>query len=599
MARTAMQYIAEYMVRAGTPYVTGIPGHGNWMFFDALYDHQDKLKIIPVMHEQSAVHLADGHYRASGIPLVASTSIGPGATNTIIGMATAFVDSSAVLLITGGPHTYMKGHSIMQELERDHWGDFPRIAEGISKRHWEVTSADQVPFVTDRAFQAMTSGRPGPVHIEIAMDAQASVVDAELPDVCGRWPVGRVHPDPTVTQEAAELLARAQRPVIVAGGGAISANASPELVALAEHLGAPVVTTFNGKGTIPEDHELNAWSVGSHGSTCGNKMAANADVLLSVGCRFVDWTSGSFKKGESYSIPPTKLIQVEIDPSEVGKNYPVEAALLGDAKASLHDLLDAVSELTPARDYRGSAYYAELREAQAEWDNNQSVRRTSDSMPMSQQRAMTELRSAFDRRTIVTAGAGMTQMVVRQDFPVYEPRTHQSSGGFSTMGFTVPAAIGAKLAQPDRTVVGIAGDGDFMQTMQELAVPAMMDLPVIFVVMNNKGWMSIRNGQRNMFGRTISTEFKKTDGSRYTPHFANIAHEFGLYAKRIEDPTEIGPAVGQAQATGGPALLEIMIASDGPDADYTVPGWWDAPVPEYRTELREKYLKARRGVQFL
>ena len=598
MPRTAMQYIAEYMVRAGTPYAVGIPGHGIWQFPDALYDHQDKVKVVSVMHEQSAIHVADAHYRASGVPLVAFTSIGPGATNTTIGMATAYVDSSAALLITGGPHSYMKGHSIMQEIERDHWSDYPRVAEGVTKRHWEVTSAEQVPFVINRAYNAMVSGRPGPVHVDIAMDAQAETVNADLPATPVE-PLGRVRPDPVLSQRAAELLVGAKRPVIVAGGGAIGSEACAELVALAEHLGAPVVTTFNGKGAIPEDHVLSGGPGGSKGSTSANRLTSTADVLLSVGCRFVDWTSGSFKKGETYSIPPTKLVQVDIDPTEIGKNYPAEVGLVGDARAAMRDLLDAVSELAPAREYRDSGYFEEIRGLQAEWERILAVRRNSDALPMTQQRAMTELRGALDRRTIVTAGAGMTQMVVRQDFPVYEPRTHMSSGGFSTMGFTVPAAIGAKLAQPDRTVVGVAGDGDFMQTMQEMAASVSLDLPVLFVVMNNCGWVSIRNGQRAMFGRDIGTEFRTPDGEIYTPHFANVAREFGLHSERIESPDVIGAAVKRAQASGGPALLEIMIAREGPEAGYENPAWWDAPVPEYRTEEREEYLKAREGVQFL
>ena len=598
MTRTGAQYIAEYMVRAGTPYAVGIGGHGIWQLLDALYDHQDKVKVIQVMHEQGAVHLADGYYRASGTPLAAFTSIGAGASNTILGMATAYVDSSAVLLLTGGPYSYMKGRAILQELDRDPWG-FPRVTEGVTKRHWDVTTSAQIPFAMDRAYNAMLTGRPGPTHVEVAMDAQADVLEAELPEVCGRWPVGRVHPDPVVAQRAAELLVGAKRPVIVAGGGTVSADACSELVALAEHLGAPVVTTFSGKGAIPEDHELCAWNAGSYGATSANKLSTTADVLLTVGCRFVDWTSGSYKKGETYSIPPTKLIQVDIDPTEIGKNYPVEAALVGDAKASLGDLWDAVSELTPARDYRQSQYFAEIAAARAEWEQSQAGMCNSDAIPMTQQRAMTELRKALDRRTIVTAGAGMTQRMVRQFFPVYEPRTHLSSGGMSTMGFTVPAAIGAKLAQPDRTVMGIAGDGDFLQTMQELAVPVMLDLPVLFTVMNNSGWGSIRAGQDTFFGRNIASKFTKADGSRYTANFANIAREFGLHAERVEDPAEIGPAVGRARATGGPALLEVMIATDGPDAADPGVGWWDMPIPDYRKELRKEYLEARKEIQFL
>lgn len=598
MTRTAMQYIAEYMVKAGTPYVVGIPGHGIWQLPDALYDHKDEIQIISVMHEQSAIHLADAHYRASGVPLVTFTSIGPGATNTIIGMATAFVDSSAVLLITGGPHSYMKGHSVMQELDRNHWSDFPRVAEGVSKKHWEITSAEQVPFVIDRAYKTMISGRPGPVHIEIAMDAQAEVVGTELPQSAGKLHVGKIHPDTSLAQKAAELLTNASRPVIVAGGGAISANACSELVKLAEYIGAPVVTTYNGKGSISEDHELNGWSLGSFSSTSGNSLASSADVLLSVGCRFVDWSASSYKKGETYSIPPTKLIQIDLDPMEFDKNYPTEIGLLGDAQATLSDLLTGVSDITKPLDYRNGKYFSEITRLKSEWDQARSILRNSDSIPMTQQRAMTELRKALDRRTIVTAGAGLTQHTTLLDFPVYEPRTHMSSGGFSTMGFTVPAAIGAKLAQPDRTVVGIAGDGDFMQTMQEIAVAARLDMQILFVVMNNSGWISIRDGQLGMFGRSIETEFRKPDGSDYTPHFSNIAREFGLYSERIHDPNDIGPAVKRSLTTDGPALLEIMVARSGPDVGYTG-AWWDSPVPAYLTEQRKEYLKSKNEIQFL
>ena len=598
MTRTAMQYIAEYMIKAGTPYVVGIPGHGIWQLPDALYDHKDEIQIISVMHEQSAIHLADAHYRASGVPLVTFTSIGPGATNTIIGMATAFVDSSAVLLITGGPHSYMKGHSVMQELDRNHWSDFPRVAEGVSKKHWEITSAEQVPFVIDRAYKTMISGRPGPVHIEIAMDAQAEVVSTELPQSAGKLHVGKIHPDPSLAQKAAELLTNASRPVIVAGGGAISANACSELVKLAEYIGAPVVTTYNGKGSISEDHELNAWSLGSFSSTSGNSLASSADVLLSVGCRFVDWSASSYKKGDTYSIPPTKLIQIDLDPMEFDKNYPTEIGLLGDAQATLSDLLIGVSDIEKPLDYRNGKYFAEITRLKGEWDQARSILRNSDSIPMTQQRAMTELRKALDRRTIVTAGAGLTQHTTLLDFPVYEPRTHMSSGGFSTMGFTVPAAIGAKLAQPDRTVVGIAGDGDFMQTMQEIAVTARLDMQILFVVMNNSGWISIRDGQLGMFGRSIETEFRKPDGSDYTPHFSNIAREFGLYSERIHDPNDIVHAVKRSLATDGPALLEIMVARSGPDVGYTG-AWWDSPVPAYLTEQRKEYLKSKKEIQFL
>ena len=593
MRLTSGQILARYLIGAGVPYAAGIPGHGIWALLDAFADVQDRIKVIQVMHEQSAVHLADGYYRACGRPLMAFASIGPGPSNMVVGAATAFVDSTAVLIVTGGPHTYMKGHSVLQELDRNQWGDFPRVMEGVTKRHWEVSRVEQLPSVLHRAFNAMLSGRPGPVHVEIAQDVQADAAGVEIPDPSTRVPRGRSRPDPALVERAARLLAEAKRPVIVAGGGAITAEAGPELVALAEHLGAAVVTTWMGKGIIPEDHELCGWSVGSTASTSGNALAASADVLLSVGCRFTDWSACSYRKGEAFAIPPARLVQIDVDPSEIGKNYPAEVALVADAKAALADLLQAVREATPARRYREGAYFAEVQRLKSQWLRLQAELRDSDAVPMTQGRAVKELRAVLDRGAVVTSGAGVTQAVVRQDFPVYEPRTHITSGGYSTMGFSLPAAIGAKLARPDRQVVAVCGDGDFLQTMQEMAVAAMLDLPLLVVVLNNCGWGSIKGGQLASFGRSIAVDFLRKDGSAYTPDYAAAARSFGLHGERVEVPAEVGPAVRRALASGGPALVEVLVAREGPSSGTAKTGWWDVPIPAYLEDRRRAYLAER------
>ena len=597
MQLTGADILAEYLVREGVPYAAGIPGHGSWTLVDALIDRQPHIKLLPVMHEQSAVHLADGYYRASGKPLAAFTSIGPGATNTVVGIATAYADSTAVLLITGSTHTYMRGHTVLQEIDRVHDANNARIFEPIVKRWWQPSRVDMVPYVVQRAFAEMLSGRPGPVLLDMPMDVQADAADVTIPDPCQRQEFGRPRPDPDMVERAAALLAGAQRPVIVVGGGAITADAGAELVAVAEHVGAAVVTTWMGKGAIPEDHELNAWSVGDTASTCGNALAANADVVLAVGCRFTDWTASSYRPGVSFSIPPSKLIQIDVDAHELGKNYPVEVALLGDARASLADLLAALRQRGKAHAYRDSSYYAEIQRQKARWEQIKAERRDSAVRPMTQARAVHELRQALDRRAVVTTGAGVVQAVVRQDFPVYEARTHITSGGFSTMGFTVPAAIGAQLAHPDRQVAGIAGDGDFMQTMQEMAVAAMQDLPVLFVILNNAGWISIKGGQLANFGRTAMTDFVRKDGSVYTPAFAEVAKNFGLHGERVEDPAEVKPAVERALATHGPALVEVMVARDYPQAGTNKTGWWDVPVPPRLTAQRADYEAGRADEQ--
>ena len=590
---TGAQIIAHSLMKAGVPYAVGIPGHGCWCLTDAFLDVRDKLTTLMVMHEQSAVHLADGYFRATGRPLAAFTSIGPGSTNTVIGMATAFVDSSAVLLMTGSTHTYMRGHAVMQELDRAQETNNTRLFEPVSKRQYLATTVKSLPHIMHRAFNTMLSGRPGPVHLDLPMDVQAEAAEVEIPDFDRRVPAARLRPDAGLTHKAARLLYEARRPVIVAGGGVILSDASKELAVLAEHVGAAVVTTWQGKGAIPEDHALNAWGVGTQASHCGNQLASTADVLLAVGCRFVDWTSSSFRQGVTYTIPPTKLIHLDIDPAEIGKNYPVEIGLVADAKAGLADLLDAVQQVGKTKDYKAGEYFANIQTKKVEWDRTLGALRDSDAKPATMARVMKELRAALNRDAVVTSGAGLVQGTVRQAFPVYGPRTHLTSGGFSSMGFTVPVAIGAQLAFPDRQVVGCAGDGDFMQTMQEMAVAAMYDLPVLFMVLNNSGFISIKGGQTHNFGRTTVVDFQKRDGSQYSPNFCEAARAFGLHAQRISTPGEVQPAVRRALATTGPALIEVLVDREL-GRGVTSTGWWDMPVPEYLKDRRAQYEAERK-----
>ena len=588
MQLSGAQIIAKSLVKAGVPYAAGIPGHGAWCLTDAFLDEKDKLYSIMVMHEQSAVHLADGYFRATGRPLAAFTSIGPGSANTIIGLGTAFVDSSAVLLLTGSVHTYLRGHAVMQELDRVQAANNLRMFEPVTKRQYQAVNVEGLPFIMHRAFNTMLSGRPGPVHLDLPMDVQAATTEADIPDFDLRVPTGRVRPDADLTERAARLLAGAQRPGIVVGGGVILAEAARELVALAEHLGAAVVTTWQGKGAIPEDHPLNAWGIGTTASHCANALASKADVLLAVGCRFVDWTASSYRQGVSYTIPPTRLIHLDIDAAEIGKNYPAEIGLVADAKAGLADLLDAVKQARPAAAGQSGEYFGIIQAEKAEWEKVLSENRDSNAAPVTQARALRELRAVLDRDAIVTSGAGLVQAAVRQSFPVYEPRTHITSGGFSSMGFTVPAALGAQLAFPGRQVVGCAGDGDFMQTMQEMAVAAMYNLPVLFFVLNNSGFGSIKGGQTHNFGRTTVVDFERRDGSVYSPNFCQTAQAFGLHAQRITAPDEVQPAVRRALASKGPALIEVLVERRIGSATVST-GWWDMPVPAYLPAQRAAY----------
>jgi acetolactate synthase I/II/III large subunit len=587
------QILVEYLIRQGVPYAVGIPGHGSWSLTDALLDRTDAIQTLQVMHEQSAVHLADGFYRVAGRPLLAFTSIGPGATNTVIGMATAYVDSTAVLLMTGSVHTYMRGHAVLQELERRHVADNARIFEPVVKEWWQPSRVDELPFVLHRAWNQMVSGRPGPVLLDLPMDVQAESAEVVLPNPDEREARGRARPAADDIERAARLLRAARRPVIVAGGGAIGAAASAEITALAERLGAPVVTTWMGKGAIDETHELAAQTIGDTASTCGNGLAATADVIVAVGCRFTDWSASSYRKGVTFAIPPSRLIQIDIDPREIGKNYPVEVPLVADAKAALTDLQAALGVGGGSGAYRETGYYAEIQERKAAWREQMEVKSASDRVPMTQARAIREVQRATDPGAIVVTGAGLPQGIVKQRWVTRLPRTHITSGGFSTMGFTLPAAIGARLAAPDRQVVAIAGDGDFLQSMQELATAAMLDTPVCVVVLDNSGWLSIKGGQQTFFGRTAATDFLKRDGSIYSPDFASIGRAFGLHAEHVDDPADVCPAVNRALASGGPSLVAVKVSRDLADAGPDKTGWWDVPVSELHPEQRAAQLAGR------
>jgi acetolactate synthase-1/2/3 large subunit len=513
-------------------------------------------------------------------------------------MATAYADSTAVMLLTGSAHTYMRGHGLFQEVERRHVADNPRIFEPVVKEWWQPSRVDELPFVLHRAWNQMVSGRPGPVLLDLPMDVQADSAEVRLPDPDEREARGRARPAATDVEHAANLLSGAGRPVIVAGGGAVLADAADAVTALAERLGAPVVTTWQGKGAIDETHELAGLTIGDTASTCGNRLAATADVLVSIGNRFTDWSASSYRKGVTFAIPPTKLVQIDVDPREIGKNYPVAVALVGDARAAVDDLLAALGPGGGSAAYRETPYFAEIQALKADWFAQVELKSGAGTVPMTQARAIREVQRATEPDAIVVTGAGLPQGVVKQRWVTRRPRTHITSGGFSTMGFTLPAAIGAQLAAPGRQVLAVCGDGDFLQTMQELAAAAMLDSQICVVVLDNSGWISIKGGQQAFFGRTAATDFLRK-GEPYSPDYAAIGRAFGLPAERVRDPDDVCPAIVRAFAGGGPSLVAIDVSRDLADAGPDKTGWWDVPVPESHAEQREAQLAGRAEEQHL
>lgn len=591
MKLTGGQIIAEHLIAEGVPYIVGIPGHGSIALADAFLDKRDKITMLQPRCENGAVYLADGYFRASGRPLAVYTSIGPGAINTAIGVATAYVDSTAVLVMTGDTHTHMMGKGVLQEIERRHDSAFSQILAPITKRYWRATQADQLPNILWRAFNEMLTGRKGPALISLPMNVQADAADVDPPRAAGRRGVDRMVGDARAIEQGAALLMQAKRPVILAGGGINGSEAWAELRAVAEFVGAAVITSFQGKGCFPEDHELAGWLTGAKGTNCGVHLATRADVMLAVGCRFADETTSSYRPGSALSIPPTRLIHVDIDSGEIGKNYPVDVGIVGDAKATLGALLECLRSNHSAADYRSTDYFAEIQRVRQEWIDHVTDWGDDSKDPMMITCLLREIRSFLDRDAIVCSSSGNTQAQILQEFPFYEPRTNITTGGFSTMGWSFCAALGAKLARPDRQVVAVLGDGDYMMTMAELATAVQHDIPVVAVIANNVGWHSIRDLQLAAFGegRDISVAFLDRSGNAYTPNFAEVAKAFGAHGERITRSGEVRGALKRAFAAGKPAIIEAMCQREAPYTGSPAVGWWDVPIPAYLTERRARY----------
>jgi acetolactate synthase I/II/III large subunit len=591
---TGGQMVVDILIREGVERVFAIPGHGNTALLDAFVDCADRIKVVPAMHEQGAAHMADGYYRASGKVAAVCTSIGPGATNTLTGIATAFVDSQPMLVLTGAVHTYMEHRGVLQEVDRPHGNNFPRMAEPVVKRWWQPNRVESIPTVLGQAFNTMLEGRRGPVLVDIPQDLQAEYGEYR-PPVGSRRAVNRATGDPAAIAEAAQLLSSAKRPVILAGGGVIAAQATPELIAVAEHLGAPVTHSFQGKGAFPADHDLYAWPCGDMGSIPGNAVTRSADVILAVGCRFSDRITSSYRPGVTFNIPDTKLVQIDIDGFEIGRNYPVEVGIVGDAKSSLVVLRDLLAESATQSEYRATDYFAELEDLKKQWDEHLRPMRETDYLPMTNSRALVEIRKVLPRNGIFVTDSSNPANQAFNEFPIYEPKTNIVAGGFSGIGFGVPAAIGAQIAVPDRPVLALVGDGSFLQSGTEIATAVMLGAPLVIVVLNNGGWEAIKDLQLTLFGsdREIITGWKTPDGQPYFADVTNFARSLGCTAERVENPEKLADAVERGFATEGPVVIEAMSARELPWSEMHPTGWWDITVPTYLGDGRRDYVTQR------
>ena len=524
--------------REGVDTIFGLPGGSILPLCDALYDAD--LRFVLARHEQGAAHMADGYARASGRVGVCLATSGPGATNLVTGIATANIDSSPVVAFTGQVDSDMVGTDAFQEV------DIIGVSASVTKYNIQVSRVAEVPWAVKAAFHISSTGRRGAVLVDLPKDVQIDVDDVEFPnEVSFRGYRVHVEPDPRELDWAATLISKAQRPVIMAGGGVIASNASGELLKLAEFMMAPVAMTLMGKGAIPSDHPLCAGLCGMHGTGEANNLVSEADVLLVVGGRLSDRTTG---RAEAFSTG-AKVVHVDIDRSEIDKNIETVTRVVGDAGLALRGILSRLGRMRS----EGKANNGWLK--RMEEFKEQYVQPDMRGNPhMRAPAVMKALRRALPRNAIVTTEVGQNQMWAALYFDVYEPGTFLSSGGLGTMGWGFPAAIGAKAARPDVPVVDIAGDGSFAMTENNLATSVEEPLPVTVVVLNNRMLGMVAQWQRLFYGRRyFGVELGRS------PDFVKLAEAYGAEGVRPESIEEFEDAVRRAASGDVATVIDVQL----------------------------------------
>jgi acetolactate synthase-1/2/3 large subunit len=549
--------LLESLERQGVQHVFGILGGAILPVYDALCTHP-KIRHILARHEQCAAHAADGYARASGRPGVCFATSGPGATNLVTGIANAHLDSSPVIAITGqvpiagGKSTYMIGRDAFQE------ADIIGITTPITKYNTQIRSVAEIPATVSSAFYIATTGRPGPVVIDFPKDIQAATGNVEWTgkiDLRGYNPT--VNPHPLQIRKAAELLAEAERPVILAGGGVISGNAADELLTVAELLLAPVATTFMGKGAFPEIHPLSIGNIGMHGNPLANKLLLEADVMLAVGTRFSDRATGNT---DTFA-PEAKKIHVDIDAAEIGKNIDVDIPIVADAKKALAAIYERLIQQVKKK--TDSPWMQRVKEARALLNPPEKGEPTE----MKPKTLLQALRKLLPDDTIITTEVGQNQMWGALYFKALKPRTFISSGGLGTMGFGFPAAIGAKTACPNRHVFDIAGDGSFIMTEQELACSVIEKIPVTVIVLNNGVLGMVAQWQRMFYKkRYIATKL-----GTY-PDFVKLAESYGAQGIRVGSIAEFQKAVQTALKSTVTTVIDVPIGMEEDVVPMIPPG---------------------------
>jgi len=549
MELTGAEALLESLKHEGVDLVFGYPGGQILPTYDALYKEK-AIRHILTRHEQGAAHAADGYARVSGKVGVCIATSGPGATNLITGLATAYMDSIPMVAITGQVATTLLGKDSFQE------ADVTGITQPITKHNYLVRKAEDVPRVVKEAFYIARSGRPGPVLIDFTRDAQSQKIKFKYPDkidLPGYKPTLKGHP--RQIKAAASMISIAHKPVIYAGGGVIISGAAKELLELAEKAQLPVTTTIMGKGAFPETNPLALHMLGMHGTAYANYAVQECDLLVAIGARFDDRVTGHIPR----FAPNAKIIHIDIDPAEIGKNVRVDVPIVGDVKHVLKELIEAVENA-------GEKHRPWIDQIN-EWKNKYPLTYKKDES-LKPQFVVEMIHEVTKGEAIICTEVGQNQMWAAQFFKFTKPRTWISSGGLGTMGYGFPAAIGAQFARPEATVFDIAGDGSIQMNIQEMATAVNNKLPIKIAVLNNFYLGMVRQWQELLYGHRYS----QTDIGD-NPDLVKIAEAYGAVGMRITSAEEVKRALEEAlKIKDRPVLMDFIVAKEENVFPFVPPG---------------------------
>lgn len=550
-------HLVKYLENRGVEHIFGLCGHTNIAVLSAL--ENSSIRFINTRHEQIAAHMADGYARAKKQTSVVLTHLGPGLTNTVTAVATAALDSIPMVVIAGDIPSHFYGKHPHQEINLHADASQYEIFRPIVKRAWRVERPDLFPEIIEKAFQLAENGRKGPVLISVPMDIFSKEIDAALFERLQHH-TKMLH-KPSIDDETArqiiEKLVNAKHPLIYVGGGIMLADASEELRELVDHLQIPVAHSAMGKGAVSDDHPLTLGLTGFWGSKFTNDKCKQADYILALGTRFAEADCSSWESEYTFNFPPTKLIHIDIDPNEIGRNYPVEIGVVADLKQALTVLNRVAKEIVPGGK-QNEQMKEEIAAYKEEFINQNQEHIHNNCYPMRPERILQEVREVLPRDAYITTDVGWNKNGVAQRFPIYEAGTVLTPGGFATMGFGSPAALGVKIAQPDKVVVSLVGDGGFGQNPSVLATAAEENIAVIWIIMNNNAYGVIAGLQKAHYGTTYGTVFKR-NGEAYSPDFASMAKSFGVEGVKIQSAEEFKPALQRAVASNKPFVIDVAM----------------------------------------